>query len=59
MVRIFRDAKETRPVVAMTGDARNLDSRSATMSDLVALVDRFDDAQPRKKAGRKPKAAVE
>lgn len=26
-----------------------------SMSDLVALVDRFDDAQPRKKAGRKPK----
>lgn len=27
-----------------------------SMSDLVALVDKFDDAQPRKKAGRKPKA---
>ncbi len=26
------------------------------MSDLVALVDKYDDAQPRKKAGRKPKA---
>jgi len=27
------------------------------MSDLVALIDRFDDTQPRKKAGRKPKTA--
>ena len=27
-----------------------------SMPELVALVDRFDEAQPRKKAGRKPKA---
>jgi hypothetical protein len=27
------------------------------MSDLVALVDAFDAAQPRKRSGRKPKAA--
>jgi hypothetical protein len=27
------------------------------MSDLAALVDKYDDAQPRKKGGRKPKAA--
>lgn len=31
MARVFRDAKETRPVVVMTGDARNLDPRSATV----------------------------
>lgn len=29
-----------------------------SMVDLVALVDRFDDAQPRKKAGRKPKVVT-
>ena len=28
-----------------------------SMADLVALVDKYDDAQPRKKAGRKPKSA--
>jgi len=28
-----------------------------SMTDLVALVDKYDDAQPRKKAGRKPKSA--
>jgi len=28
------------------------------MADLVALVDKFDDAQPRKKAGRKPKSSA-
>jgi hypothetical protein len=27
------------------------------MSDLVAIVGKYDDAQPRKRAGRKPKAA--
>jgi hypothetical protein len=27
------------------------------MADLVAMVDRYDAAQPRKKAGRKPKVA--
>jgi hypothetical protein len=36
--------------------AANVTDRLWEMSDLVALVDRIDDAQPRKKAGRKPKA---
>ncbi len=36
--------------------AANVTDRLWEMSDLVAIVDRFDDAQPRKKAGRKPKA---
>jgi mRNA-degrading endonuclease toxin of MazEF toxin-antitoxin module len=31
VARVFRDPKETRPVVAMTGDARNVDPRSATV----------------------------
>jgi len=29
-----------------------------SMTDLVALVDKYDDAQPRKKAGRKPKSVT-
>jgi len=29
------------------------------MAELVALVDEYDDAQPRKKAGRKPKEKSE
>jgi len=37
--------------------AANVTDRLWNMSDLVALVDKYDDAQPRKKAGRKPKAA--
>ena len=36
--------------------AANVTDRLWNMSDLVALVDKYDDAQPRKKAGRKPKA---
>jgi hypothetical protein len=28
------------------------------MGDLVAIIDRWDDARPRKKAGRKPKATA-
>jgi len=36
--------------------AANVTDRLWEMSDLVALVDKYDDAQPRKKAGRKPKA---
>ncbi len=39
--------------------AANVTDRLWDMADLVAVVDRFDDAQPRKKAGRKPKAATE
>jgi mRNA-degrading endonuclease toxin of MazEF toxin-antitoxin module len=31
VARVFRDPKETRPVVVMTGDARNVDPRSATV----------------------------
>lgn len=31
VARVFRDPKETRPVVVMTGDACNLDPRSATV----------------------------
>ena len=31
VARVFRDANETRPVVVMTGDARNVDPRSATV----------------------------
>ncbi len=38
--------------------AANVTDRLWEMSDLVALVDKFDDAQPRKKAGRKPKSAA-
>ena len=38
--------------------AANVADRLWGLSDLVAPVDRFDDAQPRKKAGRKPKATA-
>jgi IS1 family transposase len=38
--------------------AANVTDRLWNMSDLVALVDKYDDAQPRKKAGRKPKATA-
>ncbi len=38
--------------------AANVTDRLWEMSDLVALVDKYDDAQPRKKARRKPKATV-
>jgi mRNA-degrading endonuclease toxin of MazEF toxin-antitoxin module len=31
VARVFRDPKETRPVVVMTGVARNVDPRSATV----------------------------
>jgi len=31
VARVFRDPKETRPVLVMTSDARNLDPRSATV----------------------------
>ena len=31
VARVFRDPKETRPVLVMTGDARNVDPRSATV----------------------------
>jgi mRNA-degrading endonuclease toxin of MazEF toxin-antitoxin module len=31
VARVFRDPKETRLVLVMTGDARNLDPRSATV----------------------------
>jgi mRNA-degrading endonuclease toxin of MazEF toxin-antitoxin module len=31
VARVFRDPKETRPVLVMTGDGRNLDPRSATV----------------------------
>ena len=37
--------------------AANVTDRLWNMTDLVVLVDKYDDAQPRKKAGRKPKAA--
>jgi hypothetical protein len=39
--------------------AANVTDRLWNMSDLVALVDKYDEAQPRTKAGRKPKAATE
>jgi hypothetical protein len=35
--------------------AANVTDRLWEMSELVALVDKYDAAQPRKKAGRKPK----
>jgi hypothetical protein len=38
--------------------AANVTDRLWNMIDLVALVDRFDEAQPRKKAGRTPKTAT-
>ena len=31
VARVFRELKETRPVVVMTGDARNVDPRAATV----------------------------
>jgi mRNA-degrading endonuclease toxin of MazEF toxin-antitoxin module len=31
VARVFRDPEETRPVLVMSGDARNLDPRSATV----------------------------
>jgi mRNA-degrading endonuclease toxin of MazEF toxin-antitoxin module len=31
VARLFRDPRDTRPVVVMTGDTRNLDPRSATV----------------------------
>lgn len=37
--------------------AANVTDRLWNMSNLVALVDRFDDPRPRKKTGRKPKVS--
>jgi mRNA-degrading endonuclease toxin of MazEF toxin-antitoxin module len=34
VARVFRDPKETRPVLVMSSDARNLDPRSATVADV-------------------------
>ena len=38
--------------------AANVTDRLWSMEDLVAMVDKFDDAQPRQKPGRKPKASA-
>lgn len=38
--------------------AAKVTNRLWNMTDLVAMVDRFDEAQPRNKTGRKPKAQV-
>ncbi len=38
--------------------AAGVTDRVWEMTDLVALVDKYDDAQPRKKAGRKPKVTA-
>lgn len=38
--------------------AANVTDRLWDMADLVAIVDKYDEAQPRQKPGRKPKAAT-
>ncbi len=51
-------AKMHKSVCMTPAMAANVTDRLWEMSDLVALVDKYDDAQPRKKARRKPKATV-
>ena len=38
--------------------AANVTDQLWSMSDLVALLDKYDEAQPRKKAGRKPRGTA-
>jgi len=53
----YNFVKMHRSVGMTPAMAANVTDRLWEMADLVAFVDKYDDAQPRKKAGRKPKAA--
>jgi hypothetical protein len=48
-------AKMYRTVSMTPAMAANVTDQVWEMTDLVALIDDYDDAQPRKKARRKPK----
>ena len=51
----YNFVKMHRTVSMTPAMAANVTDRLWSMADLAAMIDRWDDAQPRKKAGRKPK----